>query len=101
MGSWSMFCVAFGAVLIHAWASRRGATHWYLGGIVPLLYGGIVAWMFVDKDVLLCLQIIIFGAVIPILLLLAAWWSSKKEDRASSCHKDDQPIEKQENMINQ
>lgn len=46
MNAWTVFTVAFAAVVLQAWISRRGAPHWYMGCIVPLIYGGVVAWMF-------------------------------------------------------
>lgn len=73
MGSWSIFTAAFAAVVIQAWVCRKGSPTWYLSCIVPLLYGAAVAWMFVDQDCLLALQVILFGAAIPITLLLTAW----------------------------
>jgi len=58
------------------WFFRR-----YLSGIIPLLYGGVVAWMFVGEDFLLALRIILCGTALPILLLLWAWWDSRTEER--------------------
>ena len=71
MNAWAVFTAAFAAVVLQAWVSRRGERRWYMGCIVPLAYGGVVAWMFLGKDLLLSLQIILFGAVIPIALLLS------------------------------
>ena len=49
MNSWAIFTLAFAAVVIQAWVRGRGSSNWYLGCIVPLVYGGAVAWMFVGK----------------------------------------------------
>ena len=78
MNAWTVFTIAFAAVVLQAWISRRGERHWYMGCIVPLIYGGVVAWMFLGDDLLLSLQIILFGAVIPIFLLLSLWVKEKK-----------------------
>ena len=71
MNVWSVFTLAFAAVVLQAWLSRKGARDWYMGCIVPLIYGGVVAWMFMGDDVTRSLQIIIFGSAIPILLMLS------------------------------
>ena len=87
MNAWTVFTIAFAAVVLQAWISRRGERHWYMGCIVPLIYGGVVAWMFRGEDLLLSLQIILFGAVIPIFRLLSLRGKEKKEQ------KDDSPSE--------
>lgn len=71
MNVWSVFTLAFAAVVLQAWLSRKGARDWYMGCIVPLIYGGVVAWMFMGDDVTRSLQIMIFGSAIPILLMLS------------------------------
>ena len=50
MDHWALFLFAFAAVVIHAWLCRREDPHWYLGCIVPLLYGGAVAGMFLGDE---------------------------------------------------
>ena len=72
MNSWAIFTLAFAAVVLQAWVRGRGSSNWYLGCIVPLVYGGAVAWMFVGRDFTRSLQIILFGAAIPITLLVSA-----------------------------
>ena len=52
MNSWSVLFIALAAVVLQAWVSRRGAPGWYMGCIIPLLYGAAVAWMFVGQDFL-------------------------------------------------
>lgn len=81
MNIWTVYTIAFAAVLIQAWTSRKRCRYWYLSGIIPLLYGGVVAWMFVGEDFLLALRIILCGTALPILLLLWAWWDSRTEER--------------------
>ena len=87
MNAWPVFTIAFAAVVLQAWISRRGERHWYMGCIVPLIYGGVVAWMFRGEDLLLSLQNILFGAVIPIFLLLSLRRKEKREQT------DDSPSE--------
>ena len=52
MNSWSVLFIALAAVVLQAWVSRRGAPGWYMGCIIPLLYGAAVAWMFIGQDFL-------------------------------------------------
>ena len=73
MNSWTIFSLAFAAVVLYSWASRRNSPHWYLNCAVPLLYGGVVAWMFLGENPLLVLQVLIFGTILPVLLLAAVW----------------------------
>ena len=80
MNSWAIFTLAFAAVVIQAWVRGRGSSNWYLGCIVPLVYGGAVAWMFVGRDFTRSLQIILFGAAIPITLLVSAWLRKRDEE---------------------
>ena len=80
MNSWAIFTLAFAAVVIQAWVRGRGSSNWYLGCIVPLVYGGAVAWMFVGRDFTRSLQIILFGAAIPITLLVSAWFRKRDEE---------------------
>ena len=81
MASWGLLAAAFAAVLLQAWARNKGAPDWYMGCIVPLLYGAAVAWMFVGRDFMLCLQIILFGAALPISLLVSSWLRGRERKR--------------------
>ena len=81
MAVWTVYTIAFAGVLLQAWADRKTCPHWYLRGIMPLLYGGVVAWMFWDRDILLSLRIMICGSALPILLLLWVWWDGRREER--------------------
>ena len=80
MDSWALFTIAFSAVIVHAWLSRRNDPHWYLGCVVPLLYGGAVAWMFLGDDLVLSLRIILFGAALPVAALIWLWRSDRDRE---------------------
>ena len=71
MNSWSVLFIALAAVVLQAWVSRRGAPGWYMGCIIPLLYGAAVAWMFVGQDFLRALWVILLGSALPITLLIS------------------------------
>lgn len=80
MSTWSVFFLACAVALLDAWSGRRnGSRHWYLRGIIPLVYGGAVAWMFSGRDLALSLRFLVYGSLLPILLLLWLWWDSRRE----------------------
>ena len=83
MGAWTVYTLAFAAVLTQAWLGRGSRRYWYLEGIVPLLYGGVVAGMFLEENPLRSLQVMLFGSLLPITLLLWTWWDSRREDRTN------------------
>lgn len=71
MNSWSVLFIALAAVVLQAWVSRRGTPGWYMGCIIPLLYGAAVAWMFVGQDFLRALRVILLGSALLITLLIS------------------------------
>ena len=73
MDPWTIFSLAFAAVVLYSWGSRKNSPHWYLSCAVPLLYGGVIAWMFLGDDPLLALRVILFGTALPVLLLVVVW----------------------------
>lgn len=81
MNSWGIFTIAFAAVVIQAWVRGKGSPNWYMGCIIPLLYGAAVAWMFMGEELLRFLQIILFGTAFPITLFLSAWLRKREEGR--------------------
>lgn len=91
MQAWAMYTAAFSAVVLQAWAGRKNSPNWYLGCVIPLLYGAVVAWMFVGADCARAFQIVVFGAAIPISLLLSAWWHRR---RTPEEREEDSPSEK-------
>ena len=73
MNSWSVLFIALAAVVLQAWVSRRGAPGWYMGCIIPLLYGAAVAWMFIGQDFLRALRVILLE--LPSLLPFWSPWA--------------------------
>ena len=63
--------IALLVLVFHTWASYRSPRFWYLGGIVPLLWVCILAylWYHGQIDVLADWKILLF----PTLLLLLIW----------------------------
>lgn len=81
MNAWTVFVLAFAAVLAQAYWNRGKRRYWYLEGIIPLAYGGVIAWMFREEDPLLSIQVIVFGCLLPIGLLLWCWWDNREQRR--------------------
>ena len=81
MNAWTVFVLAFAAVLAQAYWNRGKRRYWYLEGIIPLAYGGVIAWMFLEDDLIRALQIILFGSAVPIFLLLSLRRGEKKTRR--------------------
>lgn len=84
MNAWAVFTLAFAAVVLQARFTRRDSPSWYLHCIVPLVYGAAVAWMFMGESFIRSLQVILFGAAIPITLLLSAWCRRLAQGREES-----------------
>ena len=96
MEHWTVFSLAFAAVVVHAWLCRREDPHWYLGCIVPLLYGGAVAWMFLEQEPFLALKVLIFGTALPVVLLVLAW-AGARESPAFRRDDGDSPEQEHQN----
>lgn len=71
MNSWSVLFIALGRRGAPGVGQPEGAPGWYMGCIIPLLYGAAVAWMFVGQDFLRALWVILLGSALPITLLIS------------------------------
>ena len=50
----ALICVAVIALtLFHFWASHKSPRRWYLGGIVPLIWAGTLAFLFARGSIVL------------------------------------------------
>ena len=78
MDPWTIYSLAFAAVVLYSWGGRRRSPRWYLNCAVPLLYGGAVAWMFLEDDPLLALRVLVFGTALPVALLVVAWTGERR-----------------------
>lgn len=63
--------IALIVILFHYWACRRPPKYWYAGGIVPLLWGILLAVLFLNGmvDPAKAWKIILF----PTLIFLLMW----------------------------
>ena len=82
MDAWTILSLSFAGVILSAWLGGRRSPNWYLWGVPPLLYGGAVAWLFLDAAPLLALRVILFGALLPAAALLWLWWGRREEGAA-------------------
>lgn len=92
MNSWALFTAAFAAVVLQSRLFQKNSPNWYLGCIVPLLYGAAVAWLFVEQDFIRTLQVLLFGAVIPIVLLISAWFRHRAEGPVQNTEQENSEI---------
>ena len=68
----ALICVAVIALtLFHFWASHKSTRRWYLGGIVPLIWAGTLAFLFARGSIVLGRDWAML--VFPMLLLLLIW----------------------------
>ena len=76
---WTMAIVV---VLFHFWASRRSPKHWYLGGIVPLIWLIIlgVLWTQGGIDLKEDWRTILFPTVILILVWIQGQQTARKRE---------------------
>ena len=90
MDPWTIFSLAFAAVILYTWGSKKSSPNWYLGCAVPLLYGGAVAGVFLEQEPFLALKVLIFGTALPVVLLVLAW-AGARESPASRRDDGDSP----------
>lgn len=80
MNSWAIFTLAFAARSHPGLGKGQRLLQLVFGLHCSPVYGGAVAWMFVGRDFTRSLQIILFGAAIPITLLVSAWLRKRDEE---------------------
>lgn len=63
--------IALLVIVFHIWASRRRPKYWYLGGIMPLLWLGLLCFWILKGQIQLQqdLRLVLF----PSLILLMVW----------------------------
>ena len=76
------FVIALLVILFHTWASRRSPRYWYLGGIVPLIWLGLVVflWSRGQIDLPADLRILIVPTVLLLLIWLQGSQAAKKKE---------------------
>lgn len=82
MKSFITVIVALIVIVFHIWASRRSPRYWYVGGIIPLLWVGVLAFLFINGqiDFKEDLRVIVFPTLIFLLIWLEGHQSAKKKE---------------------
>lgn len=74
--------IAIAVTVFHFWASRRSPKYWFLGGIVPALWIGIVVFLFANDaiDLRNDWAILLFPTVILLLIWIVGHEAAKKRE---------------------
>ena len=74
--------IAFLVLAFHIWASRRSPRFWFLGGIVPLVWFGLLAFLWSRGQISLPAdwKILVFPTLILLLLWLKGNLAAKKRE---------------------
>ena len=82
--------IAFLILAFHIWASRRSPRFWFLGGIVPLVWFGLLAFLWSRGKISLPAdwKILVFPTLILLLLWLKGNLAAKKREMEQMKAKD-------------
>ena len=82
--------IAFLVLVFHIWASRRSPRYWFLGGIVPLIWFGLLAILWSKGQISLPadLRMLIFPTLIFLLIWLQGNLAAKKREMEQMKAKD-------------
>ena len=77
-----VWIIALAVVIFHIWLCRRSPRYWCAGGIVPIIWFGLVIFLFAnDKiDFMKDLKVLIFPTVILLLLWIEGHQAAKKKE---------------------
>lgn len=84
------FGIALLVLVFHIWASRRSPRYWFLGGIVPLIWFGLLAILWSKGQISLPadLRMLIFPTLIFLLIWLQGNLAAKKREMEQMKAKD-------------
>lgn len=76
------FAVAIIVIVVHVWLCRRSPKFWYLGGLVPLLWIALLAFLFFNGAVSWGQdwKMIVFPTLILLLLWIQGHQAAKKKE---------------------
>ena len=74
--------IALLVVVFHAWASRRSPRYWFLGGIVPLVWAGLLLFLWFQGQVHLPSdwRMVLFPSILLLLIWLQGNQAAKKRE---------------------
>ena len=77
--------IAIAVTIFHIWASRRKPKYWYLGGVVPVIWIGIIIFLFANGMIHKAddWEVLFFPTVILLLIWLSGHESAKKKEMES------------------
>lgn len=69
-------------IVIHVWLCHRSPKFWYLGGIIPLLWIGVLVFLFLNSKINLGedWKIIFFPTLIFFLFWIQGYLAAKKKE---------------------
>lgn len=82
MNSITVLFIAIVITVFHFWASRRQPKYWYLGGIVPAIWVGILIFLFANDMIRLKedWSMLFFPTIILLLIWIVGHQSAKKKE---------------------
>ena len=74
--------IAFVVIVLHVWLCHRSPKFWYLGGIIPLLWIGVLVFLFFNGKINFGedWKIIIFPTLIFFLFCIQGHQAAKKKE---------------------
>lgn len=74
--------IAFVVIVLHVWLCHRSPKFWYLGGIIPLLWIGVLVFLFFNGKINFGedWKIIIFPTLIFFLFWIQGHQTAKKKE---------------------
>ena len=85
-----VLAAAAAVTAFHIWASRRSPRYWYLGGIVPLVWVGLIGYLFWNGMIHLQQdwKVLLFPTLILLLIWLKGHQAARKRELEKMKAKD-------------
>lgn len=82
--------IAVAVLILHVWLCRRSPKFWYLGGIVPLLWVGLLVFLFFNGKIHWGedWEMIVFPTLLFIVFWIQGHLAAKKKEIAKMKAKD-------------
>ena len=82
--------IAFVVIVLHVWLCHRSPKFWYLGGIIPLLWIGVLVFLFFNGKLNFGedWKMIIFPTLIFFLFWIQGYQAAKKKEISKMKAKD-------------
>lgn len=82
--------IALAVIVLHVWLCHRSPKFWYLGGIIPLLWIGVLVFLFFNDKINFGedWKMIIFPTLIFFLFWIQGYQAAKKKEISKMKAKD-------------